>query len=79
LSSFINELNTDTRIYEKMSEIVNYPPALKSLTSEEVIFVRDMMAEFEAEGVHIKGKKERQAVASLQVNLNLMHVNSLAM
>lgn len=58
-----------------MVEIVDSPPAYKSLTSEEVIFVKDMIQEFETEGVHIKGKKDRIAVASLQVTVVVQDIS----
>ena len=67
ISLFINQLNSDVQIYQKIKEIKNNSKIFNSLSNEEKIFCEDMLAEYENEGIHVTDPQQRQEIIELQV------------
>jgi Zn-dependent oligopeptidase len=66
LSKYINELNSDVRMYDRLAGIMKENERIL-LTDEEKIFGWDMLLEYETDGIHIKDPKTRQKMTELQV------------
>lgn len=67
LAIFINELNSDVKIYEKIRDIVRDDNIWTKLTPEEQRFGLDMLLEYEMEGIHIQDPIIRQQIVDIQV------------
>lgn len=55
LSSFIHQLNADTKLHMILTMILNNSDIVKGLPEETIILAKNLKAEFEAEGIHLTG------------------------
>jgi intermediate peptidase len=62
LSSFIHGLNADTSLYTKLRNIVDDDLIFAKLPTEYQIFAKDLKAEFESDGIHLKVQDRERAV-----------------
>jgi len=65
LSSFIHTLNSDQQLYSKLKNIIMDKEIFNNLPKEYQLFALDLTAEFESDGIHLKGD-DRKAAVSLQ-------------
>lgn len=68
--SYINELNRDSSVYYKLKKIVNDESIVRDFTSEEIILAKDLLREFEANGVHL-ANVDKEKLSSLQEAVGL--------
>lgn len=64
LSTFIHSLNGDSALYKKLADVVNTPSSYTSLSEESKIFAKDLMKEFESEGIHLNAT-DRECIMDL--------------
>ena len=62
LSMFINSLNTDETLYAKLQAIVDTEEVFSKLPKEHRLFAKDLKAEFESGGIHLRGQAKDTAV-----------------
>ena len=65
LSMFIHSLNTDESLYSKLQHIVDTDTIFSTLPREHQLFAKDLKAEFESGGIHLRGDA-RDTAMSLQ-------------
>jgi Zn-dependent oligopeptidase len=70
LSEYISELNSDEKMYNQLKSlrsIVHESGTNKlSLSSEDIIFMDDMIREYESDGIHLQSRQDRNRVTELQ-------------
>ena len=65
LSMFIHSLNTDESLYSTLQHIVDTDTIFSNLPREHQLFAKDLKAEFESGGIHLRGDA-RDAAMLLQ-------------
>jgi len=65
LAEYIQDLNTDTSLYELLVSVTNTPTAFDTLSEEQQRMATLLKAEFERDGIHLSNEM-RQQVTTLQ-------------